>query len=186
MFGSGRGAEMKRRNKKLRVLYEILDWSKTIVTALAIAFLINSTLIANAQVPTGSMEETIMPGSRILINRLAYASEKPQRGDIISFYYPDDGQTVYLKRIIGLPGDIVEGHDGIVYINGQALKENYVKEELAADFGPFAVPENSYFVMGDNRNNSWDSRYWNHHYVTEDEIIGRAEFEYFPEIKRLN
>lgn len=176
---------MKKKNRKLKILNEILDWSKTIVTALAIAFLINSTLIANAQVPTGSMEETILSGSRIIINRLAYVSEEPQRGDIVSFYYPDDGKTVYLKRIIGLPGETVEGIDGSVYINGRIIEEDYVKEELLNDFGPFEVPENAYFLMGDNRNNSWDSRYWNNHYVDADEIIGKAEFEYYPEIKRL-
>lgn len=169
----------------MRILREILDWSRVIVTGLALAFVISNTLIANAQVPTGSMEETIMPGSRIIINRLAYASHNPHRGDIISFYYPDDGKTVYLKRIIGLPGESVEGKEGKVYVDGTALDEQYVKEAVSSDFGPFLVPPGAYFVMGDNRGNSWDSRYWENPYVEEDKIIGRAEFEYFPEIKWL-
>ena len=98
--------------KRMRILHEVLDWSRVIATGLALAFVISNTLIANAQVPTGSMEETIMPGSRIIINRLAYMSKEPSRGDIISFYYPDDGKSVYLKRVIGLPGESVEGREG--------------------------------------------------------------------------
>lgn len=176
---------MKNGKRKIKILNEILDWSKTIVIALAIAFFISNTLIANAQVPTGSMESTIMTNSRIIINRLSYVTEEPQRGDIISFYFPDDGKTSYLKRIIALPGETVEGIEGKVYINGNVLDETYVKEEIEDDFGPYLVPEYSYFVMGDNRNNSWDSRYWNDKFVEKDEIIGKAAFEYFPEWKLL-
>lgn len=174
-----------RKSRRMRILCEVLDWSRVIVTGLALAFVISNTLIANAQVPTGSMEETIMPGSRIIINRLAYRTAGPARGDIISFCYPDDGKTIYLKRIIGLPGECVEGKNGKVYIDGEALDEAYVKEAIYSDFGPFLVPADSYFMMGDNRNNSWDSRYWEEPYVKKNEIIGRAEFEYFPEFKWL-
>ncbi len=176
----------RAKSRRLRILYEILDWSRVIVTGFAMAFVISHTLIANAQVPTGSMEDTIMPGSRIIINRLSYVSKEPSRGDIVSFYYPDDGKSVYLKRIIGLPGECVEGRAGKVYIDGKALEEGYVKEALCSDFGPFLVPSDSYFMMGDNRNNSWDSRYWKQPYVDAKEIIGRAEFEYFPGFKWLN
>ena len=176
---------MKRKKKLKKVLYEILDWSKVLLTALIVSFLVSHTLIANAQVPTGSMETTIMTGSRIIINRLAYISENPKRGDIIAFYFPDDGESLYLKRIIGLPGETIEGIDGLVYIDGEPLVEDYVEEELWEDFGPYVVPENSWFVMGDNRNNSNDSRYWNDKFVEKSEIVGRAEVEYFPEIKRL-
>ena len=177
---------MKKTDLKYKILHEILDWSKVIVTALSAAFLISNTLIVNSQVPTGSMEETIMPGSRIIINRLAYRTEEPKRKDIISFYFPDDGKTVFLKRIIALPGEQIEGIDGRVYFNGNVLDEPYVKEALNSDFGPFLVPDNSYFVMGDNCNKSWDSRYWEDKFVEIDEIIGKAEVEYFPELKLLN
>lgn len=164
---------------------EILDWSRVILTALMFGFLISNKLIANAQVPTGSMENTIMPESRIIINRLAYISEEPERGDIISFFFPDDGKTNFLKRIIGLPGETVSGKDGYVYIDEVKLEEFYLKEPMEGEFGPFTVPEDSYFVMGDNRNNSWDSRYWTDSFVEKKEIVGRAEFEYYPELKWL-
>lgn len=171
--------------KHKKILLEILDWSRVILTALALGFLISNKLVANAQVPTGSMENTIMPESRIIINRLAYAKEEPKRGDIISFTFPDDGKTNYLKRIIGLPGETISGKDGSVYIDGVILEERYLKEPMLGEFGPFFVPDGSYFVMGDNRNNSWDSRYWQDSFVEKKEILGRAEFEYFPELKWL-
>lgn len=175
-----------RKNKiRNKILYEILDWSKVILTALVIAFVVSHTLIANAQVPTGSMETTIMKGSRIIINRLAYLSEDPQRGDIIAFYFPDDGESLYLKRIVGLPGEKIEGVDGMIYINGKPLSEDYIREQINEDFGPYVVPEDSWFVMGDNRNNSLDSRYWEDKFEERDEIVGRAEIEYYPEFKKF-
>ena len=91
----------RAKSRRLRILYEILDWSRVIVTGFAMAFVISNTLIANAQVPTGSMEDTIMPGSRIIINRLSYVSKEPSRGDIISFYYAGIcfGAGVYVRHI---------------------------------------------------------------------------------------
>ncbi len=173
---------MRRKNKILR---EILDWSAIVLFALVASAFIKENVVACALVPTGSMEETIMTGSRIVINRLAYAMEEPQRGDIVAFYYPDDGETLYLKRIMGLPGEVIEGMDGYVYINGTALVEDYTTEKLERDFGPFVIPENCYFMMGDNRNNSWDSRYWVNTYVQQEEIIGKVKLEFYPEWKVL-
>lgn len=171
--------------KKRKILSEILDWTKTLSIGLVLGLLVSKVLVTSAQVPTGSMENTVMPGSRLIINRVAYVMSKPQRGDIIAFYYPDDEETVYLKRIIGLPGETVEGTGGKVCVNGAPLEEDYVREMIDSDFGPFYVPEDMYFVMGDNRNNSWDSRFWEQKYVAEDKIIGKAEIEYFPKIKVL-
>ena len=176
---------MKRKRVMKKILYEILDWSKVLLTALVITFVVSRTLVANAQVPTGSMETTIMTGSRVLINRLSYVVGEPERGDIIAFYFPDDKSEKYLKRIIGLPGDKVEGIDGGIYVNDVLLEESYIREKINEDFGPYYVPELSYFVMGDNRNNSDDSRFWKDKFVEKDEIIGKAEIEYFPELKRF-
>ena len=102
----------------------------------------------------------------------------------MSFYYPDDGETLYLKRIIGLPGETIKGVDGKVYINGNEI-EDYTSNVFRDDFGPYTIPNDCYFMMGDNRSNSWDSRYWDNKYVSESEIIGKAEIEYYPEIKVL-
>lgn len=170
---------------KKKVLKEILSYSKLILVSLLASLFIKENVAACAQIPTGSMEETVMAGSRVVINRMAYVFEEPERGDIVSFYYPDDGVTLYLKRIMGLPGETIEGIDGYVYINGTKLTEDYTDEKIEDDFGPFIVPEDCYFMMGDNRNNSWDSRYWTQPFVEKDEIMGKVKLEYYPEIKVL-
>lgn len=175
--------------KKEKILREILSYSKIILFSLVVGYFVNSTLIANAQVPSGSMESTIMTGSRIIINRLAYLSGTPERGDIISFHCPDDADPnaiPYLKRIIALAGETIEGKDGKIYINGNILNEPYISDHSFEDFGPYTVPGDSCFVMGDNRSNSWDSRFWTNKFVSYDVIAGRAEFEYYPKFQFLH
>lgn len=169
-----------------KFLKEIFFYSRVILTALIIAFAVNNYIAVNAKVPTGSMETTVMTGDRIIINRLAYISEPPKRGDIISFYFPDNEKKNLLKRIIALPYETIEGKDGIIYINGEPLEEDFTSVVFQEDFGPYTVPEDCYFVMGDNRNNSFDSRYWIHKFVPFDSIVGKAEFSYFPTFKILN
>lgn len=171
--------------KKHKVLKEILSYSRTILTGLIIGFAISNYIVANAEVPSGSMETTVMTGDRIIINRLAYINETPQRGDIISFSFPDNESETFLKRIIALPNEKIEGKDGIIYINDEALTNDYTPIVSYDDFGPYTVPENCYFVMGDNRTNSYDSRYWEHKFVSIDSIIGKAEFSYYPTFKIL-
>ena len=173
-------------SRKEKILKEILSYSKVILFSLIVSFFIKENVVAGASVPTGSMEETIMTGSRVVMNRLAYVFEEPERGDIVIFHYPDDEKTLFLKRIMGLPGETIEGIDGYVYINGEKLSEDYTPVKLEEDFGPFQVPEGCYFMMGDNRNNSWDSRYWINIFVEKNQIIGKVKLEYYPEIKILN
>ena len=169
---------LKERNPKL---YTVLDWVKIIVIALAVALIINFFVVINSSVPTGSMEPTIMTNSRMLGLRLTYLFEQPKQGDIIVFKYPDDTAQIFVKRIIGVPGDVIEIKEGVTYVNGEALDEPYLKETPAAkDFGPYEVPEDSYFVMGDNRNNSRDSRYWHNTFVPRKDILGKALLCYWP------
>lgn len=166
---------------------EIFSWVKLILLALVISFILNHYIIVSAEVPTGSMENTIMIGDRIIASRLSYHFHEPQRGDIIVFNFPDDESQKYLKRIIGLPGETVKIKDGKVYINDSKtpLKEDYLRETPVGDYGPYTVPKDSYFLMGDNRNDSFDSRFWEHTFATRDEIIGKAEFRYYPRPKLL-
>lgn len=177
---------MKSKLKKDVILHELFEYAKIFVIAAAVVFILNKTLIVNAKVVSGSMETTVMTGSRVLVNRQAYLFGEPKRGDIVTFYCPDSPKQEYFKRILGLPGETIEGRNGDVYINGKKLEEPYIKEKMKDNFGPYEIPEGSYFMMGDNRNNSWDSRFWVNKFVKKDAIIGKAEFEYFPKMKLLN
>ena len=168
--------------EKASVGKELFQWVLVIIGAVILAFLIDTFVIVNAQIPSGSMENTIMTGDRVFGNRLAYKFSDPKRFDIIIFKYPDDESQLFIKRIIGLPGETVEIHDGNIYINGSdtPLEDVDIKEPMEGSFGPYTVPEGCYFVMGDNRNNSRDSRYWENTFVSEDEILGKAVFRYWP------
>ena len=176
---------MRERTLLKKILLEVLDYSKIIFVAVVVAMFLKENVVASAQVPSGSMEETVMTGDRIMINRLAYIVEEPQRGDTVAFYYPDDGETLYLKRVMGLPGETIEGIDGYVYINGVKLENDFTSERMEYNFAPFEVPKGCYFMLGDNRNNSWDSRYCQNSFVEKDEIIGKAAFTFYPEIRVL-
>ena len=148
------------------MLKEVLSWVEVIVIAVALAFFIDNVIIINATVPSGSMEKTIMTHSRVLGTRFAYWKSSPKRGDIVVFRYPIDDalgkNTHYIKRIIGLPGEKVEIREGAVYIDGKKLEESYINGTWTVenDGFTFEVPEGEYLMLGDNRNNSNDARYW--------------------------
>lgn len=174
--------QQKEETQEVSLKREIIEWIIVIEIAIVLAVVINLVLLVNAVIPSGSMEPTIMTGDRIFGNRLAYSKEDPQRGDIIIFRFPDNEKELFIKRVIGEPGDVVWVKDGLVYINGseEPLEEPYLKVIPVGDFGPYQVPEGSYFVMGDNRNNSADSRYWINPYVKREKILGKAWVRYFP------
>ena len=168
---------------------EIFEWVKIIVSAALIAFVLNTFIIANSEVPSGSMENTIMTGDRVIGSRLSYRFEDPKRGDIAIFRFPDNEKIYYVKRIIGLPGETVDIVDGKVYINGsdEPLDEPYIREPMIPEAPMhFEVPENSYFMMGDNRNYSLDARYWQNHYISRDKMVAKVFFEYFPTPKVIH
>lgn len=167
---------------------EIFSWLKTIMFAIVFALIITNFIIVNAKVPTGSMENNIMPKNRIIANRLSYMFDSPKRFDIVVFKYPDDEKILFVKRIIGLPGEVIQIINGKVYVNGSEteLEDSFIKEPTNSDEGPFSVPENSYFMMGDNRNDSIDSRFWKNKYVAKDKILGKVIFRYYPTPKLYN
>ena len=176
-----------KENKSKIDTKEIISWIKYIASAVVIALFLTRFVIINAYIPTGSMEKTIMPGDRVIASRLHYLFTEPKRGDIVVFKYPDDEKTNFVKRVIGLPGETVEIKNGEVYVDNIKLEESYLAEEMnKEDSGPYEVPEDSYFMMGDNRNNSRDSRYWQTtKYVHKNKILGKVAFEYFPRPKLL-
>ena len=161
---------------------EIIKQVFIIIIVFIIVRTVQEIIILNAIVPTSSMENTIMIGDRIIGNRLAYINNAPERGDIIIFKFPDDTSKQYIKRVIGLPGDKIQIKEGIIFINDKKLYEPYLKEEWIIDNDgyEYIVPEDSYFVLGDNRNDSNDSRYWLNTYVTKDLLLAKAECIYYP------
>ena len=142
--------------------------------------------LLNITVPTGSMKNTLAEGTRAMGLSIVYKFREPERGDIIVFHAPDNPGTLYVKRVVGLPGETVEIVGGRTYINGEYFEEEYLAETPEAkDFGPYHVPEDAYFVMGDNRNHSLDARLWDNTYVYSSAILGKVYFAYWPWIRWL-
>lgn len=163
---------------------EILSWVKIFIIALLIAAVLDNFIIINANVPSGSMEKTIMTGDRMIGSRLAYIKNSPKRGDVIIFKFPDDEKQNFVKRVIGLPGEKVVVKEAKIYINDSdiPLEEDYLPEEWYTmnDGLEYQVPEDSYLVFGDNRNISSDARYWTNKFVKKEAIIAKAVIVYWP------
>lgn len=169
---------------------ELISWVQILVTAALIAFVLNRFIIANSRVPSASMENTIMTYDRVIGSRLTYYFEEPERGDVVIFYFPDDitEKTYFVKRIIGMPGDTVDIRDGHIYLNGSdtPLEEPYIKEPMETPkILHYEVPEGCYFMMGDNRNESADSRFWQNTFVKKEKIIAKVLFRYYPRIGKI-
>lgn len=161
-----------------KIIKEILPYALIVGAVL----LLNRFVVINAKIPSQSMETTLMIGDRLFGNRLAYLNSDPKRYDIVIFHYPDDESQLFVKRLIGLPGDTIEVKNGVVYINGEHddTDDGFTSTDLYDDFGPYTVPDNCYFMMGDNRAHSNDSRFWTTTCVRRDQIVERAGFRYWP------
>ncbi|HEY7158505.1 MAG TPA: signal peptidase I [Gemmataceae bacterium] len=134
--------------------------------------------VQNFRVEGFSMEPTMHTNEYLLVNKVSYMVGQPQRGDIVVLRFPQDPRRDFIKRIIALPGEEVEVRGGSVYINGQALEEPYIKERPVYTYPKKRVPENDYFVLGDNRNNSHDSHVWD--WLPREYLIGKAWVTYWP------
>lgn len=153
------------------------DWIVPIVAAIGIAFIINKFLVYNVYIPSESMVPTLNIGDKLMVTRI-YNTDNIKRGDIIVFY-SDELSEVVIKRAIGLPGDKIVIHDGIVNVNGEDLKEDYVKNNEILN-ATFNVPEGKFFFLGDNRKVSNDARKWINPYIDESDIQGKAQFRFYP------
>lgn len=134
-------------------------------------------------IPSGSMMPTLEINDRIIVDQTAYRTRSPQRGDIVVFQPTEilrkqSFKDVFIKRVIGLPGETVEVKNGSVYINSKPVAESYLQERPEYQWGPIVVPMKSYFVLGDTRNNSYDSHYWG--FVPSDLIVGKIVWRYYP------
>jgi signal peptidase I len=177
----------------------IREYAESIIIAILLALVIRTYLVQAFKIPSGSMEDTLAIGDHLLVNKFIYGTKlpfsdkrlltlrDPRRGDVIVFEYPEDPSKDFIKRVIGTPGDVVEGKDKKVYVNGKPYenpheihkeKDIIPKEMNPRDtFGPVKVPPNSYFMMGDNRDRSYDSRFWG--FVSQDKIKGLAFIKYW-------
>ncbi|MGE4169337.1 MAG: signal peptidase I [Candidatus Margulisiibacteriota bacterium] len=164
---------------KSLVRYFLVDVVETVVVALAMALLIRTYIVQTSLVPTGSMIPTMMVGDRLFVNKFVYFFEKPKRSEIVVFKSPFHDGKDYVKRCIGLPGETVQLIDGELYINGKLTTLPGVNiQNDGANYGPITVPADSYFMLGDNRANSLDSRYWG--FVPSQDLLGRAFFTFWP------
>jgi len=194
--GGAVAAPARTRRKSL-----LREYGEAIAIAVLLALVIRTLVVQAFTIPSGSMMDTLLVGDYILVNKFLYGPElpfteqrvpglrDPHRGDIIVFKYPQDEKRDFIKRIIGTPGDTVQVRGPQVFVNGEPLREPYVKRSdgplpsgqtycgYAYGCEPTVVPTNSYFVMGDNRDNSQDSRYWG--FVKREKIKGKAFLIYW-------
>lgn len=180
-----RKKEDKEDESENSVLKEVLSWVKIFVGAFLFAYIVTTFVIINATIPTGSMKNTINEGDKVIGLRLAYLFDEPERGEIVMFWAPDKKDTIYIKRVIGTPGDTVKIENNTVYVNGKALKEPYISEWTnSPGTSEWVLGKDEYFMMGDNRNHSNDSRYFDKP-IKEKAIIAKALFRWSPSLKIL-
>lgn len=162
---------------------DIKEFVQSLVIAGVLAFLIITFVAQSFVVEGSSMENTLQNGERLIANKLIYHFRTPERGEIVVFTPQGAEDKRYIKRVLGLPGDRIYIRDQKLYINGEPVEEDYIKEPMRdiGSSGPFEVPEDSYFVLGDNRNHSADSRFESLvGYVKEESIHGKASWVFWP------
>lgn len=164
----------KNSNRK-----ELMEWVQAFVIAVVLALLIRGFVFEIVQVDKTSMVPTLEPRDRLISLKITYKFGEPERGDIITFKAPGNNGEIYIKRLIALPGDIVEIYDNMVFINGKELNEPYINEPTKGEYYG-QVPEDSFFAMGDNRNKSLDSRDPSVGFIPMDSLLGKAKIRVWP------
>jgi len=189
---SGSGQSVKKK-------HIAREYAESIIVAVILALIIRTFFVQAFKIPSGSMEDTLLIGDHLLVTKFLYGTKipftdtkilkirDPRQGDVVVFEYPEDASKDFIKRVVGLPGDVVEGKDKKVFVNGKPFenpheihkeKEIIPKAQNPRDtFGPLTVPAGSYFVMGDNRDRSYDSRFWG--FVKSSKIKGKAFIKYW-------
>ncbi len=181
-------AGLEHEDKQHERVRSLVEWVAVIVGALVVALVVKTFLFQAFFIPSGSMEPTLEKGDRVLVNKLSYDVHDVRRGDVVVFELPPDkvgvdGIKDLIKRVVGLPGDVIETRDGVVYINDRQLEEPYLPDGVITgdptngnnpSIARQTVPEGTVFVMGDNRSNSHDSRYSDRGPIPIDSIVGRA------------
>lgn len=168
----------KKEKVKKTPKQELIEWIVTIAAALAIAFVIRTFLFEPVRVEGSSMSNTLLDGEIMFVTKPEYLSGDPERFDVVICHYPDRGNTNFVKRVVGLPGDTVEIKDGYLYVNGEKYEEDYLTYRPNYTMSAYTVPDGMYFVLGDNRSNSNDSHIIGP--VSRDMIIGHVRQVIWP------
>lgn len=168
------------RLQEFKSVFELKSWFRDIFFAFAIAIFIVVFVIQPVKVEGTSMQPRLVDQERIFVNRFIYRFQDVKRGDVVVFWFPRDHSKSFIKRVLAVPGDEVEIRNGVVYVNGARVSEPYLMPEFQdyKSFGKAVVPDNQYFVLGDHRNSSNDSRSWG--FVSQNLIYGKAIFSYWP------
>ena len=175
--------ETPKRTKKRRKKPFIWEALEVIVIAVVMAIVLKAFIVEMYWVPSESMVPTIMVKDHVVVTKFNYWLREPERGEIVVFESPVEKNKNLIKRLIGVPGDTIEFKDNVLYINGEQVQEDYLSDEVfTADYGPIIVPEEMYFMCGDNRQRSYDSRSWG--FVSKEQSIGQGVAIYWP-IKHL-
>ena len=159
---------------------EAKDWLVSIVIAVALALFIRHFIVELYVVDGPSMRPTLESHERLVVNKFVYRFRVPERGEIVVFRYPRDPSRDFIKRVIAVPGDTIKIEEGRVYVNGQLMNEPYILEKTLTGYPESVVPEGTIFVMGDNRNNSEDSRFADVGFVPYDLVKGKAVLIFWP------
>ena len=166
--------------KETSTAAEIKDWAISIVVAVALAMFIRTFIVELYVVDGPSMRPTLESEERLVVNKFIYRFRAPEKGEVLVFQYPRDPSRDFIKRVIATPGDTVEIREGRVLVNDQLLTEDYILEKTRSEYPKSTVPEGRIFVMGDNRNNSEDSRFADVGFVPYDLIKGKAMIVFWP------
>ncbi len=156
------------------------DWLISIIIAVVLAFAIRTFIVEPYLVSGPSMMNTLQDRERLIVNKFIYYTTDPKKGEIIVFKYPSDTTRDFIKRVIATGGDTIEIKDGKVFVNGEQLKEGYIKEPFHTNYRKAVVPQGHIFVMGDNRNNSEDSRFSDVGFVSLELVKGKASVIFWP------
>ncbi len=159
---------------------EIKDWVVSILIAVVLAFFIRYFIVELYMVEGPSMRPTLVNSERLVVNKFIYRFKTPEKGDVLVFRYPKDPSRDFIKRVIGVAGDTIEIKEGRVFLNGQLLNEGYILEKTRGSYPLSTVPAGTIFVMGDNRNNSEDSRFRDVGFVPLEMIKGKAVMIFWP------
>ena len=171
---------LKTKEKKSTMQDTLKDWTISIIIAIVLSMFVRYFIVEPYLVDGTSMNPTLQPNERLLVSKFAYTFSEPKKNDIIVFKYPSNQTRDFIKRVIAVPGETFEIRDGVVYVNGQKLQEDYILENTRGSYPKVIIPSGHVFVMGDNRNNSEDSRYPKVGFVPYSLIKGKGVLIFWP------